>query len=51
MFGSEINAVSRIQKFLGEKQKENVIKTLITSNFDYYSFVWHFLKGTISAKN
>ena len=40
--GNEINAISRIQSFLGQKEKEALVNTFVYSNFNYCSLVWHF---------
>ena len=39
--GNKINAISRIQSFLGQKEKEALVNTFY-SNFNYCSLVWHF---------
>ena len=40
--GNKINAISRIQSFLGQKEKEALVNTFVYSNFNYCSLVWHF---------
>ena len=40
--GNKINAISRIQSFLGQKGKEALVNTFVYSNFNYCSLVWHF---------
>ena len=40
--GNKINAISRIQSFLGQKEKEALVNTFFYSNFNYCSLVWHF---------
>ena len=40
--GNKINALSRIQSFLGQKEKETLVSTFVYSNFNYCSLVWHF---------
>ena len=39
---NQLNALSRIQNFLGQKEKETIINSFIYSNFNYCSLVWHF---------
>ena len=39
---NQLNALSRIQKFMGQKEKETIINTFIYSNFNYCPLVWHF---------
>ena len=39
---NQLNALSRIQTFLGQKEKETMINTFIYSNFNYAPLVWHF---------
>ena len=38
----KINAISKIQSFLGQKEKEALVNTSVCSNFNYYPLVWHF---------
>ena len=33
--GRKINAISRIQKYLGEIEKETLVNIFVTSNFNY----------------
>ena len=40
--GNKINAISRIQGFLGQKEKEALVNTFAYLNFIYCSLVWHF---------
>ena len=40
--GNKINAISRIQGFLDQKEKEVLINTFVYSNFNYCPLVWHF---------
>ena len=40
--GNKINAISRIQSFLAQKEKEPLVNTFIYSNFNYCSLVWYF---------
>ena len=39
---NKINGFSRIQSFLGQKEKEALVNTFVYSNFNYCSLVWHF---------
>ena len=36
--GNKINAISRIQSFLDQKEKEALVNTSVYSNFNYWSF-------------
>ena len=36
------NAFSRIQKFMGFKEKEILLNSFVYSNFNYCPLVWHF---------
>ena len=40
--GNKINAISRFQSFLGQKEKKALVNTFLYSNFNYCSLVWHF---------
>ena len=40
--GNKINAISRIQNFLDQKEKEALVNTFVYSNFNFCSVVWHF---------
>ena len=40
--GNKINAISRIQNFLGPKEKEALVNTFVYSNFNYCPLIWHF---------
>ena len=40
--GNKINAISRIQSFPDQKEKEALVNTFVYSNFNYCSSVWHF---------
>ena len=46
----QINAISRLQKFIGKEQKEALINGFIFSNFDYCPLVWHFCSCKSSQK-
>ena len=39
---SQLNAISRIQKFMGFKEKEILLNSFVYSNFNYCPLVWHF---------
>ena len=38
----QLNALSRLQKYMGKSEKEAIINSFILSNFNYCSLVWHF---------
>ena len=38
----QLNALSRLQKYMGKSEKEAVINNFILSNFNYCPLVWHF---------
>ena len=40
--GNEINVISRIQSFLGQKEKKALVNTFVYSNFNYCLLVSHF---------
>ena len=39
---NQLNAIGRIQKFMGFKEKEVLLNSFVYSNFNYCPFVWHF---------
>ena len=39
---NQLNAIGRIQKFMGFKEKENLLNSYVFSNFNYCPLVWHF---------
>ena len=39
---NQLNAIGRIQKFMGFKEKEVLLNSFVYSNFNYCSLVWHF---------
>ena len=41
----QLNAFSRLQKYMGRKEKEVIINSFIYANFNYCPFVWHFCSG------
>ena len=38
---NQLNAIGRIQKFMGFKEKEVLLNSFVYSNFNYCSLVWH----------
>ena len=38
----QLNALSRLQKYIGKSEKEAIINSFILSNFNYCPLVWHF---------
>ena len=38
----QLNVVSRIQRYIGKKEKEININTFLYSHFMYYPLAWHF---------
>ena len=40
--GMQLNAISRIQNYLGEKEKKLIVNTFVYSNFMYCPLAWHF---------
>ena len=38
----QLNAISRLQKYLTKKEKEAIINNFTYSNFNYCPLVWHF---------
>ena len=45
----QLNAMSRLQRFMGNKNKKRLLK--IFSNFNYCPLVWHFCSCESSQKN
>ena len=39
---NQLNAIGRIQKFMGFKEKEVLVNSFVYSNFNYWPLVWHF---------
>ena len=39
---NQLNAIGRIQKYMGFKEKEVLINSFVYSNFNYCPLVWHF---------
>ena len=46
---NQLNVISRIQKFMGFKEKEILLKYFVYSNFNYCPLMWHF-RSAKSAK-
>ena len=46
----QLNAISRLQKYMGKKEKEAIIKIFIYSNFNYGPLVWHICSCKSSNK-
>ena len=38
----QLNAISRIEKFMGFKEKEILLNSFVYSNFNYCPLEWHF---------
>ena len=38
----QLNALSRLQKYMGKAEKEAILNSFILSNFNYCPLVWHF---------
>ena len=39
---TQLNAISRIGTYLGQKEKETLINSFVYSNFNYDPLIWHF---------
>ena len=39
---NQLNAIRRIQKYMGFKEKEVILNSFVLSNFNYCPLVWHF---------
>ena len=39
---NQLNAIFRLQTFVGHKEKEAVINTFVHSNFNYSCLIWYF---------
>ena len=46
----QLNAISRLQKYMNQKEKEAIINSFIYSNFNYCPLVWHFCSCKSSHK-
>ena len=46
----QLNAISRLLRFMGKEQKEALINIFIFSNFNYCPLVWHFCSWKSSQK-
>ena len=38
---NQLNAIGRIQKYMGFKEKEVLLNSFVLSNFNYCPLVWH----------
>ena len=47
----QLNAINRLQRFMGKEQKEAPTNSFIFSNFNYCQLVWHFCSCKSSPKN
>jgi len=47
---SQLNAISRLQHYMNQKEKEAIINSFIYSNFNYCPLVWHFCSCKSSHK-
>ena len=50
---NQLNAIYRLQTFMGHKEKEAMINTFVHSNFNYGCLIWHFSpkKSHVKLKN
>ena len=39
---NQLNAICRLQTFMGHKEKQAIINTFVHSNFNYVCLIWHF---------
>ena len=39
---NQLNAICRLETFMGLKEKESLINTVVHSNFNYGCLIWHF---------
>ena len=46
----QLNAINRLQRFMGKEQKEALTNSFIFSNFNYCQLVWHFCSSNSSQK-
>ena len=47
---NQLNAIGRIQNFLGKKEKETIINSFVYSNFMYCPLTWHFCSKSSQSK-
>ena len=47
---NQLNAISRIQSYLGKKEKNIIINTFVYSNFMYCPLTWHFCSKSSQNK-
>ena len=41
----QLNAISRLQKYMGKKEKEAITNSFVYSNLNYCPLVWHFCEN------
>ena len=47
---NQLNAISRIQKFMGFKEKEILLNSFAYSSFNYCPLLWHFCSARLVKK-
>ena len=47
---NQLNAIGRIQKYVGLKEKEVLLNGFILSNFNYCPFLWHICSSKSCTK-
>ena len=47
---NQLNAISRIQNYLGKKEKKILINSFVYSNFNYCPLTWHFCSKSSQKK-
>ena len=47
---NQLNTISRIQKFMGFKEKEILLNSFVYSKFSYCPLVWHFCSAKSVTK-
>ena len=47
---NQLNAIGRIQKFMGFKEKEVLLNSFVYSNFNYCPLIWHFYSSKFLYK-
>ena len=47
---NQLNAIGRIQKYMGFKEKEVLINSFVYSNFNYCPLVWYFCSSKSMSK-
>ena len=48
---NQLNAMRRIQKYMGFKKKKVVLNSFVLSNFSYCPLVWHFCSSKFIEEN